>query len=250
MKGTKGFQLTGNFWLFVFLISLTIAPLSEENVMAELQCKVAYATYIGGSGGEQLREVIPLPDGSVLVGGQTNSTDLPTTEGVVQPNYAGDDPALGHPGIYGGDCFLFRLSPDGQKILGATYFGGSKQERNVYGMALDKQGNIVITSATRSPDLCPRRQVAFSLNTAADLPIGLRRNFLLTSKDFCGVLTLEVQVTIFRAAALLWMSKTMFTWWVKLHHLIFLRHQEPFIEIKLFLFLKEKVWREKEMRQS
>jgi Tol biopolymer transport system component len=153
MKGTNGFQLTGNFLLFVFLISLIIAQLSEENVIAELQYKVAYATYIGGSGGEQLREVIPLPDGSVLVGGQTNSTDLPTTEGVVQPNYAGDDPAIGHPGIYGGDCFLVRLSSDGQKILGATYFGGSKQERNVYGMALDKQGNIVITSATRSPDL-------------------------------------------------------------------------------------------------
>jgi hypothetical protein len=72
---------------------------------------------------------------------------------VVQPKYAGDDPALGHPGIYGGDCFLVRLSPDGQKILTATYFGGSKQERNVYGMALDKQGNILITTNTRSPDL-------------------------------------------------------------------------------------------------
>jgi hypothetical protein len=72
---------------------------------------------------------------------------------VVQPNYAGDDPALGHPGIYGGDCYLVRLSRDGKEILAATYFGGSKQERSVYGMALDKKGNVIITSSTRSPDV-------------------------------------------------------------------------------------------------
>ena len=42
---------------------------------------------------------------------------------------------------------------NGEKILIATYFGGSKQERGVYGMLFDSQGNIVIGSATRSPDM-------------------------------------------------------------------------------------------------
>ena len=135
------------------LICISLLALITAESSAQLRYKIAYATYLGGSGGEQLREVIPLPDGSVLVGGQTSSTDLPTTEGVVQPAYAGDDPALGHPGVYGGDCFLVRLSADGREILGATYFGGSKQERNVYGMALDKQDNVIITSGTRSTDL-------------------------------------------------------------------------------------------------
>jgi hypothetical protein len=37
--------------------------------------------------------------------------------------------------------------------VAATYFGGSKQERNVYGMGLDHAGNVVLTSMTRSPDL-------------------------------------------------------------------------------------------------
>jgi hypothetical protein len=77
---------------------------------------------------------------------------MPTTPGVVQPRYAGDDPALGHGGIYGGDCYLARLSPDGRRVVAATYFGGSKQERNVYGLGLDRQGNLVIASATRSTD--------------------------------------------------------------------------------------------------
>jgi len=132
------------------VVALTCACLVAGE--AKPRYKVEYATYFGGKGWDQAREVIPCPDGSVLVGAQVCSTGLPTTEGVVQPAYAGDDPALGHGGIYGGDCFLVRLSPDGSKVLAATYFGGSKQERNVYGMGLDSKGNVVITSATRSVD--------------------------------------------------------------------------------------------------
>jgi hypothetical protein len=114
---------------------------------------IAYATYLGGERWEQAREVIPYPDGSVLIGAFAASSNMPTTTGVVQSEYAGDDPALGHGGIYGGDGFMAHLSADGTTLLAATYFGGSKQERGVYGMALDSHGNIVISSATRSPDL-------------------------------------------------------------------------------------------------
>jgi hypothetical protein len=115
--------------------------------------KIAYATYLGGDQWDQAREIIPYPDGTVLVGGMTSSSNMPTTPGVVQPEYAGDNPSLGHGGVIGGDAFLVRLSPDGRNILAATYFGGSKQERGVYGMLLDSEGNIVIGSATRSPDM-------------------------------------------------------------------------------------------------
>ena len=146
----------GGFLPVVAGLLLGVACVSEPQErtgVGKSRYKIAYATYFGGSGAEDAREVIVYPDGSVLVGGQTNSPDLPVTEGVVQSRYAGDDPALGHSGIYGGDCYLLRLDPDGRKILAATYFGGSKQERSVYGMALDGAGNVVITSATRSPDL-------------------------------------------------------------------------------------------------
>ncbi len=142
--------------MFRFLVGCCLAwavLLGPAALGAEPRYEIAYATYFGGSQWDQAREVIVYPDGSVLVGGQSCSADLATTPGVFQPKYAGDDPALGHGGNYGGDCFLLRLSPDGSRVLAATYFGGSKQERNVYGMALDSQGNIVITSATRSPDL-------------------------------------------------------------------------------------------------
>ena len=136
-------------------VSLVVCCLLTSGVLAagEPRYKVAYATYFGGRGWDEAREIIVHPDGSVLVGGMTASDNLPTTADTVQPKYAGDDPALGHGGIYGGDCFLLRLSPDGSQIVAATYFGGSKQERAVYGMGLDAKGNVVLTSATRSRDL-------------------------------------------------------------------------------------------------
>ncbi len=128
-------------------------PAGRQEASERYQFRIAYATYLGGAEYEQLREVIPYADGSVLVGGQTNSSDLPVTPGVIQSKYGGERPGRGHPGIYGGDCFLARLSPGGEKLLACTYFGGCKQERNVYGMALDSKGNVVISSATRSADL-------------------------------------------------------------------------------------------------
>ena len=138
--------------VLLWAVGLLAAPQGRE-VGAVPRYRIAYATYLGGSAWDQAREVIPYPDGSVLVGAQVCSSDMPTTAGVVQPKYAGDDPALGPGGVYGGDCYLARLSPDGAKVLAATYFGGSKQERNVYGMALDAEGNVVIATSTRSPDV-------------------------------------------------------------------------------------------------
>jgi len=150
---TERFNRSVRVLVCLALIALSSAALSaERGTVKKARYKIEYATYLGGRAWDQAREIIVYPDGSVLVGAQCTSDNMPTTAGVVQPRYAGDDPALGHGGIYGGDCYLVRLNADGRKILAATYFGGSKQERNVYGMALDSQGNIVITSATRSPD--------------------------------------------------------------------------------------------------
>ncbi len=141
------------FLSFVFTLAVCFLGL-EASHCAEgpLRYRIAYATYLGGNQWDQAREIILHADGSMLVGMQSCSTGLPTTVGAVQRQYAGDEPALGAGGVYGGDCYLAHLSSDGGRVLAATYFGGSKQERNVYGMALDRQGNVVITSATRSPD--------------------------------------------------------------------------------------------------
>ncbi|HUW82045.1 MAG TPA: SBBP repeat-containing protein [Phycisphaerae bacterium] len=134
-------------------VSLPNATAADTQPAAAGRYRIAYATFIGGSQWDQLREIIRLPEGSVLVGGQTCSPDLPVTQGVVQPTYAGEPAGTGHPGVSSGDCFVARLDPQGRHFQFVTYFGGSKQERAVYGMALDKKGNIIIATACRSHDL-------------------------------------------------------------------------------------------------
>jgi len=114
--------------------------------------RVEYATYFGGSQWEQPREIIPLPDGSAVIGGQTSSSDLPVTEGAPQRKYAGEPPGTGHGGVYGGDCFIAKLNPTGSKVAFCTYWGGSKQERATYGLNVDRAGNIVVATACRSHD--------------------------------------------------------------------------------------------------
>ena len=133
---------------------------ADETGQAAPRYTVAWATYLGGDRWDQAREIIPLADGSLLVGAQSASTDMPTTDGCVQPKYAGEYPDTGHGGIYRGDLYIARLSGDGRKLLAATYLGGSKQERNTYGFALDSRGNLVVCTATRSPD-CPTTEGCF-----------------------------------------------------------------------------------------
>ncbi len=151
-------------WALAWAIAGTSAcgSFSSQAASSEggFRYRIEFSTLLGGSDYDDVREIIPLSDGSLLLGGQTVSADFPVTEGVVQPRYGGEPAGTGHPGVYGGDCYLARLSADGRKILAASFFGGSKQERDVYGMALDSQGNIVITTTTRSPDL-PTTQGAF-----------------------------------------------------------------------------------------
>jgi len=114
--------------------------------------RVEYATYFGGSEWEQPREIIPLADGSAVIGGQTSSSDLPVTEGAPQAKYAGEPPGTGHGGIYGGDCFLAKLDPTAGRIVFCTFWGGSRQERATYGFDVDSAGNLVVATACRSHD--------------------------------------------------------------------------------------------------
>ncbi len=148
-------------WIrFLFVVSvgwlLAVPPSpvrGDDQQQAMHGYRIDFASLLGGSEWEEAREVIVLADGSILVGGQTSSEDFPLTRGVVQPEYRGEPAGTGHGGLYGGDMFLTRFSSDGRRFLASTYFGGSKQERSVYGLALDRRGNVVFSTATRSPDL-------------------------------------------------------------------------------------------------
>jgi hypothetical protein len=71
-----------------------------------------WATYLGGSNGDQARAVAVDAVGSLWVTGSTGSTNFP-----VQSPYQASRSA-------GQDAFLTQFAPNGQSLLFSTYFGG------------------------------------------------------------------------------------------------------------------------------
>lgn len=110
---------------------------------------LVFTAYIGGTGFETDASAIAVDATGVYMAFGTESDDLPTTPDAFQPrrNYAktatGPKPEM--------DGAVVKLSPDGTKILYATYFGGTDDERFV-SIALGADGRIVVAGRTSSPD--------------------------------------------------------------------------------------------------
>lgn len=103
---------------------------------------LTWATYLGGNQLEQVNTAaIALgAAGSVIVGGETQSANYPTT--------AAFQPSLGS----GQDGFVTKLSSTGTMDW-STYLGGPTgiQSESVYGVAVDATG-VYASGTTRSPD--------------------------------------------------------------------------------------------------
>ena len=118
--------------------------------------RLMYSTYLGGSGGENLRTTIlaagiAVDDrGNVVVTSSTSSSDFPTTAGVVQPTFGG-----------GQDAFVTQLDARGQ-LKRSTYLGGSEIDWGL-DIALDSRGHIYVVGATTSGDFPIRDAVQTAL---------------------------------------------------------------------------------------
>lgn len=132
--------------------STTPTPTPTTSQPARGTFRLAAARFIGGAGSEDGRAVLALDDGTILIGGNTTSTTLQVSPDAVQKRYAGDAPDTPATGLIGGDLYIARLLSD-LTFDSATYLGGSLQERSVYGMLVDRLGDIYVASATRSQDV-------------------------------------------------------------------------------------------------
>lgn len=102
-----------------------------------------YATYLGGSGNESIEthNLAIDADGDAYASGYTTSTDLPTTPGALFDSFRGG----------GGDIPLFRVDGDDGTLRACSYLGGSGGEGN-QGIAIGRDGGVVIGGGTNSPD--------------------------------------------------------------------------------------------------
>lgn len=96
-----------------------------------------WCTYFGGSGFDQATSIC-LSEGQIIMGGFTESTDLPTTDGSHQPEAGGN-----------GDGFLAAFALDGS-LRWCTYLGGNAAD-GVMGLAIGANA-LHVAGHTRSDD--------------------------------------------------------------------------------------------------
>jgi hypothetical protein len=102
---------------------------------------LVYATYLGGSGEENVSDLTVDRSGSAYVPGFTTSQDFPVTPRAFQPSYGGGD----------SDGYLTKLSPSGTRAVYSTYLGGSGPD-DAGSVRVDRKGVAHVPGITGSPD--------------------------------------------------------------------------------------------------
>ncbi len=111
----------------------------------------ALVSYIGGSSGDLATGVALDGSGNVYVSGETISTDLPTTPGVVQGKCGTDGQC--NTGSNGplDDAFVVAIAANLSGYNYVTYYGGSNID-DALAIAADSAGDAFITGLTQSSD--------------------------------------------------------------------------------------------------
>jgi hypothetical protein len=99
---------------------------------------VLFSTYLGGTGTDIPAQILLDATGNIYITGSTNSLNFPTTSGVFQPTYGGNQ-----------DAFLTKLKPTGSALVYSTYIGGSGVDFGT-ALALDSAGDAFVTGSTQS----------------------------------------------------------------------------------------------------
>jgi len=103
---------------------------------------LTYATFLGGSGGDQGWGIAIDASGAAHVTGLTSSSDFPITAGAFDTSF--------NSGNYT-DAFVVKLSAAGSALTYATFLGGSSGDVG-YDIAIDASGAACITGYTWSSD--------------------------------------------------------------------------------------------------
>jgi|GEM_PF-2394212 len=98
---------------------------------------LSYSTFIGGTGTDQSFSIAVSSAGEAFIAGSTSSGNFPTTAGVIQGAFGGQN-----------DGFVAKLNPSGVLSL-STYIGGSTLDQ-ANGITIDSGGNIFVVGTTTS----------------------------------------------------------------------------------------------------
>ncbi len=123
------FQSANNGAVDGFLLKMEPTPSSGQ---------IVWRTFCGGAGDDGIDALVFNNAGNIVCGGWTNSGNFPVTPNAYQVTPGG-----------GYDGQVTTIDPDG-KLICATYFGGSFQTDNVYGVAIAPNDDVFLTGNTGS----------------------------------------------------------------------------------------------------
>lgn len=100
------------------------------------------ASYFGGDSNDGPEGLAVDNDGNLYFGGESASSDMPTTDDAIYPNFLGNT-----------DAYIAKVNSDFSEILYCSYYGGSNREA-VRAFGLDRSRNrIAFSGQTQSTDL-------------------------------------------------------------------------------------------------
>ncbi len=133
-----------------------------------------YSTYLGGAGDELPHSLVVNENDELYIMGTTGSSDFPVTTNALDTSFSTNGSApvnlLNGLGVFfpnSSDIFISKFNSGGSQLLASTYLGGSQADGfNTNSMLkynyadevrgeidIDKQGNVIIASTTKSPDI-------------------------------------------------------------------------------------------------
>ena len=101
-----------------------------------------FSTYVGGQGDDTGHGIAVDDTGHAYIVGRTTSNDFPIVN-AVQADKRG--------GLFDGDMFATKMTPEGSGLVYSTYLGGRRDEIGT-AIVVDGDGNAYITGSTRSAD--------------------------------------------------------------------------------------------------
>lgn len=162
----------------VLALLISAGGMSAAGIAQQAPFHLEFATYLGGSGSENFRDVAVDAEGNIYVTGGTSSPDFPTTPGAFDRSFAVGGTALGTGGPM--DVFVAKLSPAGQ-LTWSTYVGGPNYDR-AYAIEVGRDGSVYIAgrAGPESPTTPGTIQPAFGgdLTAGANAAYGRQDGFI------------------------------------------------------------------------
>ncbi|MBK7599322.1 MAG: SBBP repeat-containing protein [Acidobacteria bacterium] len=117
---------------------------------------LAYSTYLGGSSGDEGRDIAVDSMGSAHIVGQTFSTNFSTANPLQSINGGGSS-----------DAFIAKLNPAGSALIYSTYLGGNGSDTGT-AIAVDSFGDAFVTGDTASTNFPTKNPFQVSLGGQSD----------------------------------------------------------------------------------